>query len=553
MSFLGIDFGTDSVRALIVDASGRTLAEAVRPYPRWGEGRYIDAAAGMFRQHPLDYLEAMTDAVREAVSHIDASEVKGIGVDTTGSTPCLTDASGQPLALRPEFAEDPDAMFVLWKDHTAIEEERRINEVAHSGDGPDYTAYEGGVYSCEWFWSKVLHVLRANPRVRASAAGAIEHCDWIPAVLTGGNPEFPVPSSEFKVPGHQRSNRQTVKLSNRASCLAARRSRCAAGHKAMWHESWGGLPPESFFERVDPLLVPFRRATPDESFTPDKPVGLLSPEWAERFGLPKTVVVAVGILDGHCGAVGGGVRPGRLVKVCGTSTCDFLVAESVDGLIPGICGQVYGSIVPGYIGLEAGQSAFGDVYAWLKRFLSYAGEVSVASIERDAAAIAPGSTGIVALDWFNGRRTPYYDATCTGTITGLNLGTTPPMVFRALAEATVFGSKRITDHFAEHGITTSDIVMTGGISRKSPFVMQMFADVLGQPVKVASCEQTCALGGAIFAAVASGVYPDIPTAMEHMASGIDRVYNPDAAATEVYAKLYSKYCLLAASGGLQAN
>ena len=550
MSFLGIDFGTDSVRALIVDASGRTLAEAVRPYPRWGEGRHIDASVGMFRQHPLDYLEAMTDAVREAVSHVDASEVKGIGVDTTGSTPCLTDAAGLPLALRPEFADDPDAMFVLWKDHTAIEEERRINEVAHSGDGPDYTAYEGGIYSCEWYWSKVLHVLRANPRVRAAAAGAIEHCDWIPAVLTGGNPVAMGKRGKGNPKTNstpERLNGQTVKRLNEVLCPAARRSRCAAGHKAMWHASWGGLPPESFFERVDPLLVPFRRATPDESFTPDKPVGLLSHEWAERFGLPETVVVAGGILDGHCGAVGAGVRPGRLVKVCGTSTCDFLVAESVDGLIPGICGQVDGSIVPGFVGLEAGQSAFGDVYAWLKHFLSYAGKVSVAAIERDAAAIAPGSTGIVALDWFNGRRTPYYDATCTGAITGLNLGTTAPMVFRALAEATVFGSKRITDHFAEHGITTSDIVMTGGISRKSPFVMQMFADVLRQPVKVASCEQTCALGGAIFAAVASGAYPDVPTAMEHMASGIDRVYNPDAAAAAAYASLYTKYRRLAAA------
>ena len=521
-SFLGLDFGTDSVRAIVVDASGRTLAEAVRPYPRWSEGRYIDAAAGKFRQHPLDYLEAMTDAVREAVSHTNPAEVRGIGVDTTGSTPCLTDALGVPLALHPEFADDPDAMFILWKDHTAIEEERCINEVAHSGDGPDYTAYEGGVYSCEWFWSKVLHVIRANSRVLTAAAGAVEHCDWIPALLVGSPVSSPLLRS-----------------------AAVRRSRCAAGHKAMWHASWGGLPPESFFERVDLLLVPFRRAIPEESFTADNPVGHLSPEWAERFGLPETVVVAGGILDGHCGAVGAGVRPGTLVKVCGTSTCDFLVAEHVDGLIPGICGQVDGSIVPGFVGLEAGQSAFGDVYAWLKRFLSYAGEVSVAAIERDASAIAPGSTGIVALDWFNGRRTPYYDATCTGAITGLNLGTTAPMVYRALAEATVFGSKRITDHFAEHGITVNDIVMTGGISRKSPFVMQMFADVLGQPVKVASCEQTCALGGAIFAAVASGTYPDVPTAMEHMASGIDRVYSPDASAAATYSRLYKKYCVLA--------
>ena len=554
MSFLGIDFGTDSVRAIVVNEAGQTLAEAVRPYPRWSEGRYIDAAAGMFRQHPLDYIEAMTDAVREAVSHTNPAEVRGIGVDTTGSTPCLTDASGVPLALRPEFADDPDAMFVLWKDHTAIEEERRINEVAHSGDGPDYTAYEGGVYSCEWFWSKVLHVIRANPRVRAAAAGAVEHCDWIPALLAGspvaGNGERGMGNGKRESTPHPTRQGNLLSpisypLSPISRSAAVRRSRCAAGHKAMWHASWGGLPPESFFERVDSLLVPFRRAIPDESFTADNPVGHLSPEWAERLGLPETVVVAGGIFDGHCGAVGAGVRPGTLVKVCGTSTCDFLVAEHVDGLIPGICGQVDGSIVPGFVGLEAGQSAFGDVYAWLKRFLSYAGEVSVAAIERDAAAIAPGSTGIVALDWFNGRRTPYYDATCTGAITGLNLGTTAPMVYRALAEATVFGSKRITDHFAEHGIAVTDIVMTGGISRKSPFVMQMFADVLGQPVKVASCEQTCALGGAIYAAVASGAYPDVPTAMEHMASGIDRVYSPDAGAAAVYSKLYAKYCALA--------
>ncbi len=520
MSFLGIDFGTDSVRALIVDGAGRTLAEAVQPYPRWNEGRYIDAASGMFRQHPLDYIEAMTDVVREVVSHIDPAEVRGIGVDTTGSTPCLTDATGLPLALRPEFADDPDAMFVLWKDHTAIEEERRINEVAHSGDGPDYTAYEGGIYSCEWFWSKVLHVVRANPRVRAAAAGAVEHCDWIPALLAGS---------------------------------PARRSRCTAGHKAMWHASWGGLPPESFFERVDPLLVPFRRALPSESFTADNPVGHLSPEWAARFGLPETVIVAGGILDGHCGAVGAGVRPGTLVKVCGTSACDFLVAERVDDVIPGICGQVDGSVVPGFIGLEAGQSAFGDVYAWLRRFLSYAGDVSVDALSRDAAAVAPGSTGIVALDWFNGRRTPYADTSRTGAITGLNLGSTPPMVFRALAEATVFGSKAIVDHFEEHGVSVSEIVATGGISRKSPFVMQMCADVLGRPVKVAACEQTCALGGAIFASVAAGVYRDVPEAMAHMASGIDREYRPDAAVAAVYAELYSKYRALAEAADAADN
>ncbi|MBQ6923181.1 MAG: ribulokinase [Kiritimatiellae bacterium] len=565
-SYLGLDFGSDSVRALLVDEEGLPLAEAVRPYPRWGEGRYTDAAAGRFRQHPLDYVEAMTDAVREALAQGDPASVAGIGVDTTGSTPCLTDAAGLPLALRPEFADDPDAMFILWKDHTALEEADRINEAAHSGDGPDYTAYEGGIYSCEWFWSKVLHVLRANPRVRAAAAGAIEHCDWMPAVLTGGHPvaagEQGTENGEqnqisIATPNPIRQGNLLSPISHPLSPISrratARRSRCAAGHKAMWHASWGGLPPESFFERIDPLLVPLRRAMPGESFTADNPVGRLSPEWAARLGLPAGIPVAGGMVDGHCGAVGAGIRPGTLVKVCGTSACDFLVAERVDGLIPGICGQIDGSIVPGLVGLEAGQAAFGDVYAWLRRFLSYAGDVSVAAIERDAAALAPGSTGLVALDWFNGRRTPYPDDTRTGAITGLNLGTTVPMVYRALAEATVFGSKRIKDHFAAHGVTADNLVMTGGISRKSPFVMQMFADVFGQPVQIAACDQTCALGAAIFAAVAAGAYASVPEAMDHMASRIDRVYRPDPAAGEVYAKLYSKYCLLAAAGGKQAT
>ena len=512
-TFLGIDFGTDSVRAVVVDGAGAILAEGVRPYPRWGAGRFTDPSAGLFRQHPLDYIEAMADAVREAVSHVDAASVAGIGIDTTASTPCLTDDSGNPLALLPEFAEDPDAMFVLWKDHTAVEEADRINAVAHAGQFPDYTAYGGGSYSCEWFWSKILHVLRANPRVRAAARGAVEHCDWMAALLSG---------------------------------TPARPGRCVYGHKAMWHASWGGLPPAAFFKAVDPLLVPFRDATPSDTFTADKPVGRLSPEWAEKLGLPSRPVVAGGMVDGHAGAVGAGIRKGTLVKICGTSGCDFLVSDHVDGVIPGICGQVDGSVVPGLVGLEAGQSAFGDVYAWFRRFLSYAGDVSIAALERDAAAIAPGSTGIVALDWFNGRRTPFADASLTGAITGLNLGSTPPMVYRALAESTVFGAKAIIDHFEGHGVPVAEIVATGGISRKSSFIMQMCADVFGRPVKVAACDQTCALGSAIFAAVAAGAFRNVPEAMGNLASGCDREYRPDPSVTAIYSGLYEQYRTLGA-------
>ena len=506
--FIGIDFGTDSVRALCVDAAGATVAESVRAYPRWAEGRFCDAAASRFRQHPLDYLEAMEGAVREVAGACDAARVAGLGLDTTASTPCLVDGGGTPLALLPDFADDPDAMFVLWKDHTAVDEAARITETARSWGGADFTAYEGGDYSPEWLWAKALHVLRTSPRLRAAARGVVEHGDWIPALLTGA----PV-----------------------------RRGRCTAGHKAMWHASWGGYPPPDFFARVDPLLLPLRASFPAETFTADRPVGSLSGEWAERLGLPAGIAVAGGAIDCHVGAVGAGIRPGTLVKVCGTSTCDILVAKGDVPRIPGICGQVDGSVVPGFIGLEAGQSAFGDVYAWFRRFLGYAGEVSLAALEHAAAALAPGAGGVAALDWLNGRRSPYADPTLTGSILGITLATTPPQVYAALVEATVFGSKAIADHLAAHGITVDRVVATGGISRKSPYVMQTMADVLAMPIAVAACDQTCALGGAILGATAAGAFPDVPSAMAAMAAGTDREYRPDPGRAEQYGKLYERY------------
>lgn len=506
--FIGIDFGTDSVRALCVDESGNTIAEAVRPYPRWAEGRFSSAAECRFRQHPLDYIESLESVVREVVAQCDASCVAGVGLDTTASTICLTDADGRPLALDAEFAEEPDAMFVLWKDHTALEEARLITETCRGWGGPDFTSFEGGDYSAEWFWSKTLHLLRSNPRVCEAARGVVEHGDWIAALLTGA---------------------------------PLRMGRCTAGHKAMWHASWGGFPPEDFFKQVDPLLLPIRRSLPGETYTADVPTGHLTAEWSRRLGLPESAIVSGAGVDCHVGAVGAGIRPGRLVKVCGTSTCDILVADSVDGCIPGICGQVDGSVIPGMVGLEAGQSSFGDILAWFRNFLGYAGEVSIGELESDAALIPPGTSGVTALDWLNGRRSPFADASLSGAIVGLRLGTTPPMVYRALVEAAVFGSKAIIDHFAGCGIQIDEVVATGGISRKSPFTMQMFADVFGMPISVAECDQTCALGSAIFAATASGAFTDLRSAMRSMASGIDRVYQPDGSRAEAYRKLYVRY------------
>ena len=497
---IGLDFGSDSVRALLITAEGKEIADSVAPYPRWGQGLYSDAAAYRFRQHPLDHIECMEQVIKEVLKHADPSKVKGIGVDTTSSTLCAVDEQGIPLSLRDEFKEDPDAMFVLWKDHTAIAEADRINEIAWNSPC-DYTLYSGGNYSCEWFWSKVLHLLKVNPKVREKAYSFVEHCDWITALLAGAE---------------------------------VKNSRCAAGHKALWHASWGGLPPESFFNAVDPLLTPFPSRMGNETFTADTPVGKISPLWAEKLGLPKDVVIAAGAVDCHVGAVGAGIAPGEMVKVLGTSTCDIIVMPSIDRCIPGICGQVDGSVLPGFTGLEAGQSAFGDIYAWFRRFLEWSGsKVSLADLEKEAAAL-PDSQ-VLALDWMNGRRTPDSNPLLTGALFGLTLGTTPPMVYRALVEATVFGTRAIFERFKEQHLEIKSIKATGGIAKKSPFVMQFCADALNMPVAIVNSEQTCALGAAMFGAVASKVHPDICTAQRAMESGCGKVYTPQRNCDSRYA------------------
>ncbi len=345
---IGLDFGTDSVRTVIVDAAtGEEVATAVRTFTRWKDGRYCDAAGNRFRQHPLDHLEGLEATVREALSLAPpgtAESIVGITADTTGSTPGPVDRAGTPLALLPEFADEPDAMFVLWKDHTSVAEAEEINETARTWGGEDVTKYVGGVYSSEWFWAKMLHVLRANPRVRDAAYSWVEHCDWVTAVLTGTTDP-----------------------------LTMKRSRCAAGHKAMWHASFDGLPPADFLTRVDPLLAGMRERLYTDTWTCDVPAGRLTPEWAKRLGLSEDVVVGVGAFDAHLGAIGGQIEPYVLCKVMGTSTCDMLVApmeEMGDKLVRGICGQVDGSILPGMLGMEAGQSAFGDVYAWFRDLLA---------------------------------------------------------------------------------------------------------------------------------------------------------------------------------------
>lgn len=539
---IGLDYGSDSVRSVVVDTSdGTELASSVFNYPRWKAGKYCDPATNQFRQHPLDYLEGLESTIKNALAQCDADvaqNVVGLTVDTTGSTPVAVNKDGTPLSLTPEFAENPNAMFVLWKDHTAVGEAEEINQLARSWGGTDFTKFEGGIYSSEWFWAKLLHVIREDEKVRNAAFSWVEHCDWIPAILTGmTNP------------------------------LKIKRSRCAAGHKAMWHEDFNGLPDEAFLKKLDPLLAGLKERLFVDTYTADVPVGNLSQEWAEKLGLPTTVVIGAGTFDAHAGAVGGEIEAYTLSKVMGTSTCDMLVAptsEASDKLVKGICGQVDGSIVPGMLGLEAGQSAFGDIYAWFKKVLMWptiellqkstqideetreklVEEISdgiIAKLAEEASKIPIGESGIVALDWMNGRRTPDANQALKGAVMGLNLGSDAPRIFKALVEATCFGSKKIVDRFLEEGIPIKKVVALGGVAKKSPFVMQVMADVLNMPIKVAKSEQTPALGAAMLAATAAGVYKTVEDAKKAMGGGFDAEYQPMPENVKQYHSLYEKY------------
>ena len=538
---IGLDYGSDSARAIVVDAqTGQTLSTSVKHYPRWTEGKYCNPVENQYRQHPLDYIDVLETTVKGALAQCPAGtaeKVVGIAFDTTGSTPALTDATGTPLAMLPEFAENPNAMFILWKDHTSIKEAAEINKLSKEWD-IDYTSYEGGIYSSEWFWAKALHVLREDESIRNKAYSIVEYCEWLPALLTG------VSTSKDIV-----------------------RSRCANGHKAMWHPKWGGLPSEEFLTGLDPLLEGFRERLFCETETADKAVGKLTPEWAERLGLTTNVVVAGGAYDCHMGAVGAGVTPNTLVRVIGTSTCDVMVAsheEIGDKLIKGICGQVDGSVIPGMIGLEAGQSAFGDIYAWFKRALEFplknclaqstlineetkaklikeASDKILIDLTKEAEKLPLSENSLVATDWMNGRRTPDANQLLKGTITGLTLGSTAPQIFRALVEATAFGTKAIVDRFVSEGVKIDNIIGIGGIALKSSFVMQTMSDVLNMPIRVCNTDQACALGAAMFAATAAGIYPKVENAITAMNSGFAMQYEPNADNHAIYLKLYEKY------------
>lgn len=538
---IGLDFGTDSVRALVVNVNtGKEEATHVSYYKRWRKGSYQDASANIFRHHPLDYIESLQEVINTSLEKMPAgtgNNVIAIGIDTTGSTPAPVDMDGMVLSLKKEFKDNPNAMFVLWKDHSAVDEAELINKTAKTWGGIDYTKYSGGVYSSEWFFAKILHILKEDKGVRENAYSWVELADWIPALLTGNT-----------VPGK------------------IKRSRCAAGHKAMWHEQWQGLPSEDFLVAVSPLFKGITKRLYSETYTSDFSAGGLCKEWSDKLKLKEGIAVTIGAFDPHMGAVGAQIKEGVFVKVLGTSCCDMAVGPKTkdERLIAGICGQVDGSIIPGLLGYEAGQSSFGDVYAWFRDVLVWplksilvntkivSKDISkklseevrdsiIRAIEKECQKMTPDETGLVALDWLNGRRTPYADQKLKGAITGLSLGSTAPKIYRALAEATAFGSKAIVERFREDGLKIEEVVAIGGIPKKSPLVMQILADVLNMPVKVAESAQAVALGAAIFGAVAAGYYKDIYEAQKHMASKFVKTYQPDDKNVRIYEKLYKLY------------
>ena len=535
---LGLDYGTNSVRAVVVSCEdGRTVGTHVFDYPSGERGVIVDAAdPHLARQNPADYVEGLRAATLGALAEAEGvpgpaaggsgsatdagfsrERVIGIGVDTTGSTPIPVDAACRPLAFDPKWHQHPAAHAWLWKDHTAAGEAAAITRAAEQ-HAPEYLAPIGGTYSSEWFWSKVWHCLNVAPDVFEAAASWVELADFVPAVLAGVKD----PRNVFR-------------------CV------CAAGHKAMYSRAWGGLPSAAFLARLDPRLAGLRDRLFDEAHPPHLPAGGLSPGWAETLGLRAGIPIAMGGFDAHYGAVGAGVAPGTLVKIIGTSTCDITVAPAGEpiGNVPGICGIVDGSVMTGYYGIEAGQSAVGDLLHWWTDSVCGGDDTLHARLSDEAAGLRPGESGLLALDWNNGNRTVLVDPRLTGLILGQTLGTGRAEVYRALIESTAFGARAIVERLGECGVPIDRIVCCGGIAAKNGLFMQIYADVLGRPMLLAGSPQTPALGAAISAAVAAGAeaggYASFEEAQGRMTSLRDERFDPDPGAEAVYDELYAMY------------
>jgi L-ribulokinase len=519
---IGLDYGTNSVRALVVDtANGREVGTAVWNYEHGTAGVILSRDPNLARQHPADYIKGAEITIKKALADAQKNargfkpeQVAGIGVDTTGSTPLPVDANGQPLAFNKKLANNPAAMAWLWKDHTGVSEAAEITALAKKMR-PQFLAKCGGTYSSEWFFSKVLHCLRTAPEVFNAAHSWIELADFVPAELTG-----------------------TLAPDKFIAGV------CAAGHKAMWNAKWGGYPDAQFLSKLNPKLGKLRARLTPRVHSIDRAVGRLTAAWARKTGLRAGIPVAVGAFDAHLGGVGSGVAPGTLVKIIGTSTCDIAISPNTKKLadVPGLCGIVDGSVLPGYFGLEAGQSAVGDIFNWWVNYIQPHGEkLSHKALDAEAMKLKPGESGLLALDWNNGNRTILVDQRLTGLLVGQTLYTTPAEVYRALIEATAFGALTIINRFEEYGVRISQVVNCGGIAEKSAITMQIYADVTGRPMKISRSAQTCALGSAIAAAVVAGAHKNYGAAQKAMTGLKPKIYNPNPKAHAVYRELYPIY------------
>ncbi|MBH45514.1 MAG: ribulokinase [Flavobacteriaceae bacterium] len=542
---IGVDFGTDAVRALLVDTvSGKEMVSAVHNYRQWSQGLFCDSSINQFRQHPADHFEGLEKTVQSVMlqAQVEPEAVKALTIDTTGSSPIAVNKAGEGLVFSQGFENNPNAMVILWKDHTAIKAAEEINTLAKGWEGVDFLAYSGGIYSSEWFWAKILHIIRQDSDLKEQAFSWMEHCDYLTYSLIEGN-----------------------------DLRAFKRSRCAAGHKAMWHESWGGLPEKDFLGQLDPYLAQLRDCLYEKTYTSDQAAGKLSKGWAKRLGLTTDTLVGVGTFDAHAGAMGSKIKENTLVRVMGTSTCDIMVGDTPEiraKPIKGICGQVDGSVIPGKIGLEAGQSAFGDALAWLKKLMTWpletcleksisldenqknqllkAVEENVLNELTEAAKKLKADTAVpTALDWVNGRRTPDANQNLKAAFSNISLGTGAPEMFLSLVYAICFGSKKIVARFDQEGVIIKDIIGVGGVARKSPFIMQTLSNVLNLTVKVAETDQAPALGAAIYAAVAGGIYNDTARASSVMGSDFEAIYKPEEEQVRRLEKRLVKYDQLA--------
>jgi len=527
---IGLDFGTNSCRSLIVDLTGgKELASYVYSYPSGQDGILLNPSdPNVARQNPADYSSGLIESIkgaieqaRENVTGFNPANIIGIGIDTTGSSPVPVDRNGTPLGLLPDFKNNLNAMVWLWKDHSSHAEAAQITLTAQK-IRPEYLAKIGGTYSSEWFWSKILHCKNIAPNVFKAAYSFVEICDYIPAVLAG------------------ETRPEKIK-----------RSVCAAGHKAMYNDTWGGLPDKEFLSALDPALADLRDRLYENAVPSDRLTGRLSPGWAEKLGLKPGIAVAVGAFDAHMGAVGAGVKEGTLVKILGTSTCDIMVSPKHKGFedIPGVCGIVDGSVLPGYLGIEAGQSAVGDIFMWFVSYLAPSSygkteDEKFRKLETEASKQRPGEHGLLGLDWNNGNRTILVDVRLSGLVIGQTLHTKSHEIYRALIESTAFGALTIINRIEEYGVTVNEIVNCGGLASKNPFLMQIYADIIGRPMKVSGSDQTPALGAAMFGAVAAGKQHSGFSCIEEaqrVMTGIKEVYEPNEKHKEVYQELYQLY------------